>query len=323
MIVTIRSDQSIKVDRKDCVSMEIEGILRDLKHHEATVRKPRYFDEVMCAQPPRNAMDDVAWGFDLLTIPNEYVHPALSYRSADGSLPRIVAAKQLRLYQEYGLDPQKHLFCITGSWLYGLDDRESDYDLGVIVLDPHEKESILHAASTVNGAACLRIYLIDEVFGRLMAGDRWIWEIVSAPAHLRSHCPDRITESLEKIMSMVATKADWWPEFFFVRSARYVKRYGALLKGSPCHEPDSSIRRWKAQCGWAYKLGYYIALEAIMCRYIAAYGRFEPARAIEVLGMRQRLLEYKQGLVAMDTWIADMDKLMPPDLYTSLQDALV
>lgn len=321
-MILIHDMKSLGALPDDPMAAEINRLLTDPDQHGAKVYVPQYFDQYMIDGAPWIPKD--RGSIVAISVNNDFVHPLLWMFVEEDRIPQLVQGKHLPLFNEYGIDFKHSIISMMGSRRYGLDDPHSDYDLYVIC-DTSEELSRMQKYAEKNrvaGGACSVAFTIPELHAGLSNGRRWAWEAATAPADMiaAGKAADQIMPLVKAMVDLVQ-KTSSWQDNYLQASCRYVTEYGASLLGSPCFEPKGWIRRWKALKGWGFKLGYYIAVDAIICNYVVNHGIFDTKQAVEQSGQRDRLLQYKKGSVTFAEWFDDMSRTMHPKTFQALEKA--
>jgi hypothetical protein len=325
MIFLVRKDRSFAIERNDFLSMEFRRMLDEKGRHGLSTRDPLYFDARMGASPPKNGSDHSS--VEVVDVPDDMVHPMARWMAEEGRIRDVVVAGRWRLFEEYGID-HRDAFCVMGSWRYGLEDSTSDYDLGVVTFDDEGKRRIRRRAGSVAGGAAVAAMTVSELSAGLRTGSRVSWEIATSPPELSSRRNDPLATSATTPFDLVkdaldsALRIESWTDEYAKGSVRYVRTYAPMLTGLAARECDPWVRRWKAKAGWAYKLGYYLVVDAIICRDVLANKRFDPGSAVRESGMSEHLLRLKHGEVCLEEWTSCIKGIMTKQAERELENAL-
>lgn len=207
----------------------------------------------------------------------------------------IYAGRHIPLITQYGLGGPMTASIFTGSWLYGIADGKSDFDLRSVSIGNSHRE----CRTEMLGSAAFSTMNQFDFGSGLMCGDRHCWELAAAPKECRVSSP--AWDEIDNISN--AAKQRVPREAFLTASVSYIKKYAPHLLGYPVHEGDINLRRWKISNGWAYKLGYYMLIDVALAEYAFQSGSYNTRLPlIERPQLRDAALRCKRGIMTYHEW---------------------
>jgi len=209
----------------------------------------------------------------------------------------IIKAARLPCVHEYIKTP-----CLAfagGSHLYDIADGHSDWD-GVVLTYGHQ------SLKTDDSEPFFRIYTPGLLFQDARRGLRHAWELLTAPASAQMTWDTNLEEIRQKAFQTLSkTKIPWRDG-----SREYFSTWYPRFFINPSFEADPSIKRWKMQKGWPYKLGYYLFIDTYLSLLAEKSGKYQTI--ITDSEIASILCRMKQGEMSLQEWMDLITHLLPP-----------